>query len=231
MKHFFALFAALLTVSLLALGAAYIDSRMRPQHNEEHLWHDTLQRLNELARQQHHQSVRYQQYAIHAYQAQEPQVAVLFRAMAFGEEVKCEKCKDAIGALGGVFNPPIEATTTITTVEEHIRQAIDEKLTYHNTKVRECIAGAIGEGNRFVARMLTWCDASDLKMILLLRQVSAARGDDGVRGVDGVRGEIAVRGVVGYWVCPNCGNIVSEQMRTCYCPHCMTPGEEFVRFE
>lgn len=231
MKHFFALFAALLTVSLLALGAAYIDSRMRPQHNEEHLWHDTLQRLNELARQQHHQSVRYQQYAIHAQQAQEPQVAVLFRAMAFGEEVKCEKCKDAIGALGGLFDPPIEATTTITTVEEHIRKAIDEKQEYHDTKVRDCIAGAVGEGNRWVARMLTWCDASDLKMVLLLRQVSAdcARGesDDVAQGED----EDMARCEVCYWVCPNCGNIVGEQMHTCYCPHCMTPCEEFVRFE
>ena len=215
MKHFFALFASLLTVSLLALGAAYIDSRMRPQHNEEHLWHDTLQRLNELARQQHHQSVRYQQYAIHAQQAQEPQAATLFRAMAFGEEVKCEKCKDAIGALGGVFDPPIEATTTITSVEEHIHKAIDEKQAYHNTKVREGIAGAIDEGNRFVARMLTWCDASDLKMVLLLRQVSS----------EGVQGEVC------YWVCPNCGNIECEQLRTCYCPHCMTYGEEFLIFE
>ena len=215
MKHFFALFASLLTVSLLALGAAYIDSRMRPQHNEEHLWHDTLQRLNELARQQHHQSVRYQQYAIHAQQAQEPQAATLFRAMAFGEEVKCEKCKDAIGALGGVFDPPIEATTTITSVEEHIHKAIDEKQAYHNTKVREGIAGAIDEGNRFVARMLTWCDASDLKMILLLQQVSS----------EGVQGEVC------YWVCPNCGNIECEQLRTCYCPHCMTYGEEFLIFE
>ena len=215
MKHFFALFASLLTVSLLALGAAYIDSRMRPQHNEEHLWHDTLQRLNELARQQHHQSVRYQQYAIHAQQAQEPQAATLFRAMAFGEEVKCEKCKDAIGALGGVFDPPIEATTTITSVEEHIHKAIDEKQAYHDTKVREGIARAIEEGNRFVARMLTWCDASDLKMILLLQQVSS----------EGVQGEVC------YWVCPNCGNIECEQLRTCYCPHCMTYGEEFLIFE
>ena len=85
MKRFFALFLTFFTVSLLALGAAYIDGKMRPQHNEEHLWHDTLQRLNELGRQQHHQSIRYQHYAIHAQQAQEPQIAALFRAMAFVE--------------------------------------------------------------------------------------------------------------------------------------------------
>ena len=225
MKHFFALFASLLTVSLLALGAAYIDSRMRPQHNEEHLWPDTLQRLNELARQQHHQSVRYQQYAIHAQQAQEPQVAVLFRAMAFGEEVKCEKCKDAIGALGGLFDPPIEATTTITTVEEHIRKAIDEKQEYHDTKVRDCIAGAIGEGNRWVARMLTWCDASDVKMIRIMQQaINAINAED-------KHDENEYDFTSCYWVCPTCGNIECEQLRTCYCPHCMTNQNEFIRFE
>ena len=91
MKRFFALFLTFFTVSLLALGAAYIDGKMQPQHNEEHLWHDTLQRLNELGRQQHHQSIRYQHYAIHAQQAQEPQIAALFRAMAFVEEEGKEK--------------------------------------------------------------------------------------------------------------------------------------------
>lgn len=220
MKRFFALFLTFFTVSLLALGAAYIDGKMRPQHNEEHLWHDTLQRLNELGRQQHHQSIRYQHYAIHAQQAQEPQIAALFRAMAFVEEVKCENCKDAIGALGGLFNPPIETSTPLSSVIDHLHTAIDEKQLSHDQKMPRCITGAIDEGNRYLARMLTWCDASDVKIITLLKQAIA---------IEKANGDTA--SVACYWVCPTCGNIECEQLRTCYCPHCMTYSAEFLIFE
>ena len=220
MKRFFALFLTFFTVSLLALGAAYIDGKMRPQHNEEHLWHDTLQRLNELGRQQHHQSIRYQHYAIHAQQAQEPQIAALFRAMAFVEEVKCENCKDAIGALGGLFNPPIETSTPLSSVIDHLHTAIDEKQLSHDQKMPRCITGAIDEGNRYLARMLTWCDASDVKIITLLKQAIAIEKASG-----------GTASVACYWVCPTCGNIECEQLRTCYCPHCMTYSAEFLIFE
>lgn len=225
MKRFFALFLTFFTVSLLALGAAYIDGKMRPQHNEEHLWHDTLQRLNELGRQQHHQSIRYQHYAIHAQQAQEPQIAALFRAMAFVEEIKCENCKDAIGALGGLFNPPIETSTPLSSVIDHLHTAIDEKQLSHDQKMPKCITGAIDEGNRYLARMLTWCDASDVKMIRIMQQAinaanAAEKHEENEYGITAC-----------YWVCPTCGNIQCEQMRTCYCPHCMTNQNEFIRFE
>lgn len=225
MKRFFALFLTFFTVSLLALGAAYIDGKMRPQHNEEHLWHDTLQRLNELGRQQHHQSIRYQHYAIHAQQAQEPQIAALFRAMAFVEEIKCENCKDAIGALGGLFNPPIETSTPLLSVVDHLHTAIDEKQLSHDQKMPRCITGAIDEGNRYLARMLTWCDASDVKMIRIMQQAinaanAAEKHEENEYGITAC-----------YWVCPTCGNIECEQLRTCYCPHCMTNQNEFIRFE
>ena len=220
MKRFFALFLTFFIVSLLALGAAYIDGKMRPQYNEEHLWHDTLQHLNELGRQQHQQSIRYRQYAIHAQQAQEPQIATLFRAMAFVEEIKCENCKDVIGALGGVFNAPIEPSTPLSSVHDHLQTAIKEKQKCHEQKMQGCIARAINEDNRYLARMLTWCDASDVKIITLLKQAIAiekASGD--------------TTSVACYWVCPTCGNIECEQLRTCYCPHCMTYSAEFLIFE
>ena len=220
MKRFFALFITFFTVSLLALGAAYIDGKMRPQHNKEHLWHDTLQRLNELGRQQHHHSLRYQQYAIHAQQAQAPHIATLFRAISFAEEVQCENCKDAIGSLGGLFSPPVEVPVTLTSTHEHLQKVIGEKSDYHDSKMQECISGAMDEGNRYLARMLTWCDASDIKMITLLKQAIATEkaSDD-------------TTSVTCYWVCPTCGNIECEQLRTCYCPHCMTNQNEFIRFE
>ena len=220
MKRFFALFLTFFIVSLLALGAAYIDGKMRPQYNEQHLWHDTLQHLNELGRPQHQQSIRYRQYAIHAQQAQEPQIATLFRAMAFVEEIKCENCKDVIGALGGVFNVPIETSTPLSSVHDHLQTAIKEKQKCHEQKMQGCIARAINEDNRYLARMLTWCDASDVKIITLLKQAIAiekASGD--------------TTSVACYWVCPNCGNIECEHLRTCYCPHCMTYSAEFLIFE
>jgi rubrerythrin len=225
MKRFFALFLTFFIVSLLALGAAYIDGKMRPQYNEEHLWHDTLQHLNELGRQQHQQSIRYRQYAIHAQQAQEPQIATLFRAMAFVEEIKCENCKDVIGALGGVFNAPIETSTPLSSVIDHLHTAIKEKQKCHEQKMQGCIARAINEDNRYLARMLTWCDASDVKMILIMQQaIKVADTDYGPTNDEATYAAC-------YWVCPNCGNIECEQLRTCYCPHCMTYSAEFLIFE
>lgn len=209
----------------MALGAAYIDSRMQPTQNDEYLWHDTLQYLNELGRQKHHQSARYQQYAIHAQQLQQTQVAALFRAMAFAESVKCENCKDAIGSLGGVFEPPISSSTTISNTKEHIRSALDEKLASHNSHASECISKAIEEGNRYVARMLTWCDASDVKMILILQcEFDAISADDDTAAYR----DTALHS--GFRVCPNCGNIDNEVLHTQYCPHCMTQQSEFILF-
>jgi rubrerythrin len=83
-----------------------------------------------------------------------------------------------------------------------------------------CITGAIDEGNRYLARMLTWCEASDVKIITLLKQAIATEKASG-----------DTTSVACYWVCPTCGNIESEQLRTCYCPHCMTYSAEFLIFE
>ncbi|MBR4995641.1 MAG: hypothetical protein IKY82_06230 [Alistipes sp.] len=219
MRHFFTLFAAFLSVSLLAIGAAYIDSKTRPNHNEEHIWHATLQRLGEFGRIKHHQCCRYERYAEHALQHQMPEAAKLFSAMAFAEEVKYENCKDAIGILGGVFDPPIDLPVKTASVEEHFQTIINEKQRYHDTKVRECIEGAIDEGNRFVARMMTWCDASDVKAILIIqRTLCQMEQPEGVA-------------TLGYRVCPRCGNIDDEALHSLYCPHCMTQQSDFLIFE
>jgi rubrerythrin len=74
---------------------------------------------------------------------------------------------------------------------------------------------AIDEGNKYVARMLTWCDASDLKQILILqREVERMAEDDAPL----------------YRVCPTCGNFIEEELHTHFCPHCMTASEEFLVF-
>lgn len=229
MRRFYILFATFFVVSLMALGAAYIDSKMRPARNEEHLWHDTLQRLNELGRTKHHQSIRYNQYARHAQQMQSPNMAALFSALAYAEGVKCEVCKNAIGSLGGLFDAPISTSTDISDIRQHLQNIVDEKIEYHDIKALESITGAMDEGSRYVARMMTWCDASDMKMILLVQQALDQMAD--TSQTEGAAPDDAAPTFYGYWVCPKCGNIFGEERLIFYCPHCMTRYNEFLLFK
>ena len=231
MDYFKRMFAAAFVISALALAVAFLAGRraVMSQPAEEVLWRESIAQLKALGDHKYRQSIHYIAYAKYAARDSLNAEAALFHAMSHADAVHCANCRKALEGLGGRASTPTITRTLFSSTADHLHHAHEDRHHTHTHLLPPAIAQSLADGNRYIARIITWCDASDLKMILLLRQVSA----EGARGESEARCESddMARCEVCYWVCPNCGNIVSEQMRTCYCPHCMTPGEEFVRFE
>lgn len=219
MKKIITPFIAAIVVGALALAAVYVESKIRPQTKTNYLWYDTLQQLNALARIKHRQSVRYAQYSAYAEQEGLHNQAVLLQAIARADAIQCENCIKAIESLGGIYHTPVSVDATMLTTREHLQMVCNEKHEYHSEHIHQIISHTLSEGNRYIARMLTWCDASDVEQILILRHELQRRNmaDSTSRNQ--------------YSVCPVCGKLSDKELSTYRCAHCMTPNEEFLIFK
>ena len=220
MRHLRTPFIAAFTAGLTALIVAYLLSLRFPAEPTDYLWYDSLQQLGELGRAKYRQSHRYGEYAQRAEHDSLHHLATLFRAMAYADNVQCDNCRKAIESLGGRFHAPILLPSERQHPHEHLRTALNEKYEIHNGPTAPCIHRAIEEGNRYVARLITWCDASDIKQILIMQ-----------REMENIDYHAAQAHRAEYRVCPTCGAISDEELHSCYCPHCMTDSEAFILFK
>lgn len=201
-----------------AIGASYLFSLRREAEPTEYLWYDSLQGLHELCRAKYRQSHLYTEYARHAEQDSLHQQAALLRALAYADGVQCANCRKAIESLGGRFHSPVVQHYTMVNTLTHLHHALQAKSELHEGITEECLHRAIEENNRYIARLITWCDASDIAQIVILRREIAT--------LDQQQAEQAP-----YTVCPTCGAISNELLHTSYCPHCMTEREKFLTFK
>ena len=215
MKRMETPFIAAFVLGALVLFVAYLGGLSRPSEPSDYLFYESLQQLGELGRAKYRQSHHYRSFAQRAEAESLHRVAVLFRAMAEAEGVQCENCRRAIESLGGRFHTPVVVAAEAFPAHIHLLSALQTKAEQHEGIIRRSMQRAIDEGNKYVARMLTWCDASDLKQILILQ-----------REVE----RMAVGDAPQYRVCPTCGNFIEEELQTHFCPHCMTAREEFLVF-
>jgi len=222
MKRFDITFIIALAISALALLTAYADGESRPAVTVNYPWYDSLQELNELCRLKHRQSRRYEEYARHALEQRNPDIAALFMAMSRADAVQCANCRRAIESLGGRFDAPAPVRLPYVSVGEHLGRALRDKEEYHRKHMGRCIECAVADGNRYIARILTWCDASDLRQIPIRRREIERLGKHAAR-------DSGPRPVL-YNVCPRCGNVTESDGGTRYCPHCMTEGRDFASF-
>ena len=222
MKRFNTPFIIAFAISALVLVTAYADGESHPAAPVNYIWYDSLQELNELCRLKYRQSRRYEEYARHAAAQSNPDIAALFMAMSRADAVQCANCRRAIESLGGKFYAPVIVPSQPVSVREHLARALQDKDDYHLRRMARCIDCAVADGNRYIARMLTWCDASDVRQIAIIRREMehfGRRNDD-----------CAAQSVL-YGVCPKCGNVTESGSVTRYCPHCMTDGCDFVVFK
>ncbi len=219
MRHLRTPFVAAFTIGLTALIIAYLVSLRYPAEPTDYLWYDSLQQLGELGRAKYRQSHRYGEYAHRAERDSLHGLATLFRAMAYADNVQCNNCRKAIESLGGRFHIPILLPSERQPTLEHLRSALNEKYAIHNGPTAPCIHRAIDEGNRYVARLVTWCDASDIKQILIIQ-----------RELESMEQHFK-HNIREYRVCPTCGAISDEGLQSCFCPHCMTASDEFILFK
>lgn len=206
-------------IATLALGMAYVSGIRRDAEPQEYLWYDALQELNELGRAKYRQSQRYNDYAHRAELDSLPSQAALFRALAYADNVQCENCRKAIESLGGRFHTPVVATTALHDIPTHLNHALEAKHSLHGKLTVQCLHRAIGDGNRYIARIITWCDASDIAQIAILQSTLEALSSRGSYEVPPYR------------VCPTCGAISNAELFTDYCPLCMTAVGEFRTFK
>lgn len=220
MRDFRTPFIAAFTIGLTSLIIAFLLGLRYPAEPTEYLWYDSLQQLGELGRAKYRQSHRYGEYAIRAERDSLHQLATLFRAMAYADNVQCGNCRKAIESLGGRFHAPILLPSEREHTYNHLRSALNEKYSLHNGPTSPCILRAIDDGNRYVARLITWCDASDIKQILIIQ-----------REIERIENNISSHMANEYHVCPTCGAIDNHELQPCFCPHCMTDSHNFVVFK
>ena len=202
-----------------AIGISYLAGIRREAEPTEYLWYDALQELNQLCRAKYRQSHTFDAYARHAERDSLRAEAAMFRALAFADNVQCKNCQKAIESLGGRFHVPVMQQQQTLDTPTHLHHALQEKSALREGITEQCLHRAIGEGNRYIARIITWCDASDIEQIIIIENQLATLGKQ------------SVATQYSYHVCPTCGAISTSALRTAYCPQCMTDGEEFHLFE
>lgn len=216
MQHFRTLFTIAFAMALAALAISFIISLRQQEEKSDYLWYDTLQQLNELGRAKYRQSHRYNEVARHAELDKQSTLASLMRALAYADNVQCNNCRKAIESLGGVFHTPILLPAEQREPLAHLHDALNNKYSLHEGLTAHCLHRVTKEGNRYIARLITWCDASDIMQIALLEQ-----------HID----TLHHRTLHTLRVCPGCGAIEQEPLHCHLCPHCLTESSQFALFK
>jgi rubrerythrin len=215
MKRLDIIFWAALSLGAMAIVITAITvsrERYAPKHTQHYT---ALQRLGEIARIKFHHAQLHTSFAEQAQREERHQAARLFRAIAFSEDAQCRQCQEAIENLGGEFITPIALERDIASTQENILRATKLKDSHRTTKAYPMLLKSIASGNRYVTRILIWCDADDAHQITLL-STQQILTDSITAGY--------------YYVCPKCGYITEGVLATPICPQCKTKERYFARF-
>lgn len=213
MTHLKNIFIGAFFICATALTAAYIAvERHSARTPDKPLFHDSLHSLKELCHTKYRHSIRCLAYANHALRDSLPATASLLRAIAHADAIHLDNCRHAVEALGGHLTLPTISPTQFSTSAEHLQHILSSKISVHTHHMPLCVSQAVSDNNRYVARLLTWCDACDAKVIMLLREVLSNDSEP----------------IYHFYVCPTCGDVKWEEVRPLHCPHCMTDSTRFI---
>lgn len=214
MNYLTKIFIGACVVCTMILGITFlVAKRQRQQRSQPILYQDNINQLKELCRTKYQQSLRYLAYANFARRDSAHLAAELFNAMSHADAIHHTNCQHAIEALGGKYTQPLTTPTQFSHTTTHLKNALHSKITTHCNQMPLYIEQALSDNNRYIARMLTWCDASDVKQILLLNTLL----NDSTTPHHHT-----------FKVCPTCGDITWESIATRHCPKCMTDSAQFV---
>lgn len=175
-------------------------------------WDDIIADLDACARRKHIRALQYEHFADIAISEQRQEAGRLFRALAFSERLQEQNCVKAIQRLGGSYTTPQQIHLFGGSTDGNLERSIGvERRSFEKRNGAE-IRRALDRGNRYAARILIWASATDLRNIFLMECRNSV--DD-----------------QSFAVCPVCGNIYASKYLDRYCPHCLTAGEQFIRFE
>lgn len=216
MAHLKTIFTGAFIICATLLTAAYFAvERHSAEASDTPLFHDSIHHLKELCYTKYRHSIRCLAYANYALRDSLPAHASLFKTIAHADAIHLDNCRHAIESLGGRLTLPTISPTRFTTTEEHLRHMLNAKTATHTQQMPLCIGQALNDNNRYVARLLTWCDACDAKVIMLLGRVISGTAEEHRR----------------FWVCPTCGDVKWEEVGTLNCPYCMTDSTRFIEIK
>lgn len=217
MKLRLGLILSLFVASAFILVWLYYAATREPRMPKSPPWAEALADLDACCRRKHVKSVQYDHFAGIAADEQRREAERLFRAMAFSQRLQENNCATAIMHLGGHYTPPGKIVIFGGTTDGNLDRSISyERMSYEERNGAD-IRRAMERGNRYVARVLIWASAGDLRNIALLERCREHTHN----APDTCR----------FSVCPVCGNLYSSEYVDFYCPACLTSNERFIWFE
>lgn len=208
----------LFVLSTAVLGWIVYTATRRPEAHPPHdpQRDEILADLDACCRRKHAKSMQYEYFAeIASLEHHEP-AARLFRAMALSERVHEALCAEAIGRLGGHYEPPVRVMVFRSTTDGNLERSIRcERQSLADRCGRE-VQRALTSGNRYAAQVLARADAGDLQHVVLMEQHRHPVPPED--------------SVCRYAVCPACGNLLCIEHEPEYCPFCLTEQTRFILF-
>lgn len=187
------------------LGVTLGGCSITPEQARER-YPESLFYLEQGVRRCGHRSETFEQASRRAHLEEQEAAASLFAAMAYAEQVQQRHYAVALRHLAGGFRPPRKRTLYIASTTRNLQQLLAEPTTpaYHD------IESVLGEGNRYVARLMIRDIASRLRQQRAAEQLL-----------------FAVRRPTYYRVCPACGYLSDDLHADPYCPQCLLSGARF----
>ena len=202
----------LFVASVGVLVWLYDGKAFTPPKHSRSSWHEIIVDLEACGRLKHLKARQYKHFAEIAAAEKRPDAERLFRAIAFSEQLQEQNCASAIRRLGGSYTPPPEISLFGGPTDRNLERCLGIERYRFGKRSDAEIRRALSRENRYAARLLIWAAATDLREIFLLEHRTGFETES-------------------FAVCPGCGNLYSTNHLDHYWPHCLTPGEEFVRFE
>ena len=203
------IFVLLLSGGLLIWFTNSLDRKHAPQTAER--WADQAADLDELGGYKHAMAARYMRFADAAAAEHKHDAERLFRALARSEQIHEMNCADAVRRLGAHYRAPQHVIVFRSKTGANLSQALGDER-HHYPFYRRAIGEALESGNRYAARVLIRIAGGEMRQIELL-ECFILHPDH-----------------AGYAVCPLCGNLFPASYYY-YCPFCLTPENDFIRFE
>ncbi len=208
-----------LNIGLIVAGALYLISALKPQQPQNYTEDSTLQYLTEIGRAKYESSLLSAHYADIATKEQRVGTSRLLKAIAKAETIQCENCIRAIRILGGSSHLPKQHSFNHISTHRHLHSIIEQKSALHQQHTSHLIKYTADRNNMYVARLLTWCDASDIHQIRFIQR-ELSHFDSTLLPQPRK-----------YYVCPRCSYICDDEFISHLCHYCMTPFAEFIVFD
>lgn len=207
-------------VSLAALSASYGYARRDLGAPERPLWATTIDDLKQICALKLAAAAQYEREAEAAKSAQNAPNALqrqLYEALAHSEHIHVRNYMRALNKLGSRYVRRALAPEMGTATQSGLQRSIAIERYLVDERHEQSILNALDDNSKYAARIVAWTSGGDVKHILLLEQCAMAC-------------EGLCRPPSGYVVCPVCGNTSDCEHADCYCPFCMTPSGDYVRF-